>query len=137
MEENIPKTYELAFLIQGEEDLQVILGTLRAQGAELISEGSINKIRLAYPIKKFAEAYFGYLHFSLLPSAVNKLSEALKLDPQVIRFLIIQSLPKRGEKRAEVIKRAEMTEVPSQPIAAEAAELSNEALEKKLEEILG
>lgn len=127
------KAYEISFLLPEEALLQSLLKHLSGYGAEILSEGGINKIRLAYTIKKYEEAYFGYLNFKMEPEKAAKLNDTLNLDSKIIRFLIVGVSPKRL-----VVRRVE-SERPtlSQPISqSEPTELTNDALEKKLEEIL-
>ncbi len=110
---------------------------LSSYQAEVLSEGPITRTRLAYPIKKREEAYFSFLQFKLSPESVIKLSDALKLDAKIIRFIIVSVIPKKkriGEpRRVESKPRLEERPVEKAP----EVEISNEALEKKLEEILG
>ncbi len=138
MTESENKTYEISFLLQGEEDFSVVTRKLSAYKAELLGEVALNKIKLAYPIKKFEEAYFGYLQFKLVPEDVVRLGEALKLEPKVLRFLIVSVAHKTYKKvapREQVELKPRLEEKPVERIPP--AEISNEALEKKLEEILG
>lgn len=131
------KTYEIAFLISSEEDLPVLMKYLSSYQAEILGEGPITRIRLAYTIKKHDEAYFSFLQFKLPPESVIKLADALKLDPKIIRFIIVSVIPKKkriGEPR-RVESRPRLEEKPVEE--APEVEISNEALEKKLEEILG
>lgn len=135
------KQYEIAFVLKT-EDAYVIKQALNNRGFSILNESPVNKIRLAYPIKKELQAYWGYYSFSGAPVEIKELSADLKLKPEILRFLIV-SLPKklavRRERRVSArfssVKPDEKTEKHEKP-AYEPKILSNEALEKKLEEIL-
>ncbi len=102
---------------------------LKDMGLEIISEGGVTEMRLAYPIKKETRANFGYLHFGAEPRAANSLRDSLQLNTNVLRFLIvtppfikIQSRREEGNYRVR-------------PVVETHPEISNDALEEKLEEI--
>ena len=49
------------------------------------------KIRLSYEIKHVGNSYFGYIQFNLSePQVLDELNEKLKLNPEVLRCLIIK-----------------------------------------------
>ncbi len=120
-----------------------IIKLLENYKAEIVDNGNISMIKLAYPIKKEKSAFFGYLHFTAYPNIIKKFEDDLKLNQQILRFIIIAS-PVSGkifiESRMQrnkafsseipAIKRVEVKKPKVQTA------LSNEALEKKLEEIL-
>jgi len=130
------KEYEISFLIRAEEDAREVLELVKSMQGEVSLEGPVAKISLAYPIKKETHAYFGYFHFLLSPDVLQSLDKALTMKQKVLRFLIITPpVAKYKEKKVVLPKRARvalkpLSTRPSKPI-------SNEALEKKIEEILG
>ena len=132
MEEKLVRSYEISYLLGAEEDVEVIVNLLSEFGAEIVNEGTINEIRLAYPIKKKTYAHFGYLRFDLEPSEVKKLHDSLELNDKVIRFLIITP----PFVKAQPTNKRRMQELkPRRQEAAPKSELSNVDLEEKLEEI--
>ncbi|PIU98642.1 hypothetical protein COS61_00280 [Candidatus Wolfebacteria bacterium CG03_land_8_20_14_0_80_40_12] len=139
------KKYEIGFLIKVEEDKKELLKILNNYQALIAEEGRVSKINLAYPIKKENFAYFGYLYFSCDPEKIKELRNELKGLSKILRFIIISRLV--SAKKDEVkIRTGASQEVPRQPApsreavktvkAPKAETLSNEELEKKLEEIL-
>jgi ribosomal protein S6 len=154
IEEGEEKKYEVGFLIKSEPDKEGLIKILKDNQFSIINAGQTSRIKLAYSIKKENFAYFGYLHFSGDPANVPKLSDQIKNDSKVLRFLIIpQSIIKEGEgripeeissTRAKYFSERQKVQgtpfespapqLPKKPARTEA--LSNEALEKKLEEIL-
>jgi len=141
------KNYEIAFLARTEDDQAEIVKLIARHQIKLIDEvKEPARIRLAYPIKKEGSAFFNYFYFSALPEEAQKLRGELDLNQKVLRFLII-ARPKI-QISAQTIARPIRKTAPAKPRSAESFQkrvvkraepapvLSNEALEKKLEEIL-
>lgn len=133
------KQYEIAFILKT-EDAYAVKQALNNRGFSVLNESPVNKLRLAYPIKKELQAYWGYFAFNADPAGIKELSDDLKLRPEILRFLIV-SLPKKASRQKETQLSSKFSAVrPSEkvekPVYDKHAILSNEALEKKLEEIL-
>lgn len=132
------KRYELGFLVKTEEDAALIKKILAKNRADISEEGPVVKVDLAYPIKKTSQAFFGYFRWSAAAEVLSEMEKELKLASQVLRYLLIK-LPRvlTSAKRASFSPRVFLRKREPEPIkkAPESA-LSNEALEKKIEEIL-
>lgn len=127
------KEYELAFLIKEEGDAAGILAALKEAGAEIGQEGPVRKTALAYEIKKENSAYFGFIQFVMDPAAAKALEASFNQRPEVMRFLLIT--PPTAKERPQSTGGPQRPGAkPYEPKAAPV--LSNEALEKKIEEIL-
>ena len=61
------------------------LKTLRATDISVISLG---KRSLAYTIKNFTKGNYIQIHFSIVPQFLTSFSRTIKLDQNVLRFLI-------------------------------------------------
>jgi len=134
MEEILKKEYELSFLLIKSEALALIESVLQKEQGELLEKSELKEIKLAYPIKKQSSAYFGYIHFRLVPEAAPRLREQLKLTADVLRFLLITP---PIIKPSSANRKPTASEKPVTPLDVPMPQvLSNEALEKKLEEIL-
>jgi len=131
------KAYEISFLVREEEDVQVVIKHLSAISADIVNEGPITRIRLAYPIEKENEAYFGFIHFTADPALCSRLTNELEIDPKVIRSLIVtppferQAARRRDGRDGRRERRDE-----KEPLVTQ-NEVSNAMLEEKLEEITG
>lgn len=131
------KAYELAFLVRDEEaarDLRRIAGQ---HDVKIQSEAPLKKINLAYKIKRAHEAYFGFVQFLSGPEAAQALSRDLRANQGVVRFIVV-ALPRRKSALAEPLVRPERPVPWRAPLPRETRQskpLSNEALEKKIEEI--
>ena len=147
------KNYEIAYLINpdivedevfGEagkitsfiQDMHGLVGRI----------GEPKKRRLAYPMEKFREAYFGWTKCTILPERIAEIEKKLRLEKNIIRYLVVEDVkrpmvefrPRREPtlRRAPVSPRPPVTPfVPEPP--KEEDKMKIEALDKKLEEILG
>ncbi len=139
MDENLTKTeikeYEVSSVATEEAALQDVRVALLQSGASISEEGKITAIRFAYPIKKQTSGFFGYVKFSAHPEVIEAIDKALRALPLILRFLIVTPPPARaieGDRRTS----SRTTVTPQKPTNLEAPELTNEALEQKIEEIL-
>jgi ribosomal protein S6 len=148
------KDYEIGFLLKSDTDREQLIKNLENSGFSVAPDGQISRIKLSYPIKKQNFAYFGYLYFSGNPAGIQGLSEKLKTEQNVLRFSIVPKsvMEKSGAEFSEgaslsrarrFSERQKAQEITIQPFAQQPVKkpvqpevLSNEALEKKLEEIL-
>ncbi len=147
IEEEKKNYYELGFLSREEEN-QTIKNLLLEKGGEVLKEGPLSKVELAYPIKKNKYAFFGYFYFTLAAEKVNEVKESLRWLPSVLRFILLK-LPKivvkkifqetqQKEDLKIVSSKKDLKAEPKKEYLSEPAKnlLTNEDLEKKLKEIL-
>lgn len=135
------RKYEIGFVIKT-DDLAVISQSLKNREFVVLTENPIEKIQLAYPIEKENYGYFGYSHFEGDPAAIKNLKADLKLNPQVLRYLIItppfikktawrqQPAPDRPPKEPKLTPPTVRQDLSVESI------LTNEALEKKIKELV-
>ncbi len=142
MEPKDKKEYELAFLLAEEGGKADVLKALQGVKGEVHTEGTVQKIALQYQIKKHTSAHFGYVQFSAEPDAIAGLDKELKRTPSVIRFLIItppfmKQRPRSAMPMSSMRGRAPRpTTSEREPKPQPPQAISNEALEKKSEEIM-
>lgn len=146
--EETTKKYELSLMLRSEEAAEAVLALIKNQSLEVVEKNPVQKVKLAYPIKKETNAFFLSLVLSLSPDKVLPLDQELRLSEHVLRFLIItppiakEDKSERSERftkpRPDVSPQKTVeTKAPVVSIAPEPEVLTNELLEKKLEEILG
>jgi len=141
------KEYEIGYLAKEEEGKKETEQLLNSYKADILNEGKISKITLAYPIKKEKSAYFGFMWFAVEPEMIKEIKEKLKLNNKILRSLIITP-PIQPRDKKTVIRPKEMIR-PLKPktrvledvqVRSKKEErpeiIDNELLEKKLEEIL-
>lgn len=99
------------------------------------------KIRLSYEIKHHGNTYFGYVQFNLSDAAgLEELNEQLKLNPEVLRYLIIK-LPSDLQKKQSMLKQVRMRErqekrAQTKVVTPGESKKESKELDKKLEEII-
>jgi len=137
------KEYELSFLLKSRDGLATLETALKQIEAELFYTGAIVEMRLAYPIKKYNQANFGYFHFKALPENAEKLAKVLQLNPDLLRFLIVTPPITKTERPRTLSDSPRLRSKASDAVIVVANNapksggvLTNEALEEKLEEIL-
>lgn len=124
------KVYEISFLLKDASSEKVITDLLDQHEALIKSKSLINPIKLAYQIKKYSSAYFGYINFEADPANVKSFSDSLKFKEEVLRFLVITVPVVKVSPKKEEDKK-----IMKEPEGSKQA-LTNEALEEKLKEIL-
>ena len=142
------KNYEIGFLLKSEDKKTEIKKILEGRKVEVVEEGVVTGIKLAYPIKKENFAYFGYIRFLAEPLAVKEIDSEIKHNPELLRHLVtIYPADKINKARKErrnlgikesVVKKALGVRMVAAPVKKprKVEALTNEDLEKKLEEIL-
>ncbi|MBI2013334.1 MAG: 30S ribosomal protein S6 [Candidatus Colwellbacteria bacterium] len=127
MSEEIKKEYEISFLAASEDGARHIGDILSKMDVAVIVASPVSLIQLAYPILKRNQAYFGYIRFD--SSAVNavELDKKLRLDADILRYLIITSPPtQRTSKYKSAAASSKKKTVKAGP------QLSNEALQAEI-----
>lgn len=142
------KSYELAYLfspsITGEEVLaeagKFSVYINEAKGMVKHAE-SPKRRKLAYALNKEKEAYFGWTTFHAPPEHLPSLRKKLDGTQTILRYLLVEEeMEVRPVIARPLIQRFRPAAIPSQPPAASEKpeeKLDLEALDKKLEEILG
>ena len=131
MEDQRTNIYEITFLANSAENVETIKKLLAGLKAEIIAEGPVAEIQLAYSILKKTSAAFGYIHFKSATENIQKINDTLNLDKGILRFLIITPIP------AKPIPRRIPDATPRPVKKAGSNDLSNESLEEKLAALQG
>lgn len=143
-EEKDKKEYELALLLKSEGDASGVTMLVGQHNGEGISEPRAKRLQLSYEIKGHTEAVFVYFTFKMFGADIKALEHDLNTRADVLRFMVIASpapaertaaspMPPREERRPRTTAYTPPAEAPKPPAPRP---LSNEALEKKIEEIL-
>ena len=136
MENEKNKKYEITFIVT-DETRAPIKTILEKCGADCTDDRQVEKIRMAYPIAKQSYGFLGTLVFAMEPEHMQELQAALKLESKLLRSLVTaltveQSAAEsqRQSARAAAARRRKAVKDKKPGL------LTNEALEKKIEEIL-
>ncbi len=142
--------YELSFWFSSRLDEKAIeqkfdnlLKQLEKSSALIIFSQSPQLKQLAYPVKKERNAYFGYIQFELSKDSLARLEEGLRLNDDLIRFMVLNMKPKQEQKIPRSTFSKPVLKEKEKPSSAKATEgkeeekvISLEELDKKLSEIL-
>ena len=130
------KEYELGFLLKDEQGITAILALLNKLSCNVSFQSDIRRMTLAYPIKKETGALFGFILFSGMPDVIHELNHELQLESGVLRFIIIANPPARDTHPLTDYTTRRVSEKKQGEEQPAADTVTNEDLEKKLEEIL-
>ena len=128
-QERAPRKYELMTILHPEVseealpgELERISGFIAGAGGEMIEtlqDSPWGRRRLAYPIRSggrdVRDGYYTVWHFSIAPHRVDDLERDLKLDTQLIRYLVVSWEPKPLDP-----KEIEAAEIAAEDAAAAA-----------------
>lgn len=147
------KNYEAAYLISPEVAEDEVFGEA-GKITSFIQEahGLVGRIeepkkrKLAYPVKKLQNAYFGWTTFAIAPEKLADIDKKIKAEKNVIRYLIAEEVkrpvvefrprPEGLPRRPAMPRLAEVRPfTPAPPKEEDKAKIAE--LDKKLEEILG
>ena len=91
------RDYELMSIFKPdleEQDLQAAIERLNSQiaarGGEVTSSDLWGRRRLAYPIQDFRDGIYNITQMKLEPKAADELERNLKLNDQIIRYLLVR-----------------------------------------------
>lgn len=144
------KNYELAYILSSsipEGEILVAAGKLSALIEE--AKGIVKRVeapkkrRLAYPIKKESNGYFGWTTFRMAPEGMATLEKKIKGEKNLLRHVIVEEEIETRQpfvrpmtpRRAPTMQKAATIQMSAEEAPEEKLDL--EALDKKLEEILG
>ncbi|MDO8537063.1 MAG: hypothetical protein Q7R94_02345 [bacterium] len=139
------KNYELAVLLRDEESSREVLKLLGQHQIEVQETGQPKKINLSYPVKHIREAIFEFFSLFSLPENIKLLEQDLKGNTAILRSMVVGIPRDRAAARGMVDSRRRVSgsRRPASPSPSyevkpvpHKATLSNEAIEKKIEEIL-
>ena len=130
--------YEITLLF-AEEDSSSIKKVFAKNGIVVTDEKPLQKIQLTYPIKKYSQGFLGLFKFQALPAVLPVLFDNLKLEKNILRYLVHSAIIKGEEKKFDI--RAGLDKKRTRRPVKEAQKsydsvLTNEALQEKIEEIL-
>ena len=144
-----PRNYELAYLLVPSITEGEVLSYSGKISAAIEEEKGVvkraeepRKRMLSYPVNKQKNGYFGWTVFSMLPGTVRDLQKKLKTKEFFLRYLITEeevekhpSLIRPFPSRRPAVSKPKIIRKPDEIKPEEKLDL--EALDKKLEEILG
>lgn len=150
--------YEIAYFLSSnfnEEEantvyLQKIKDMISELSGEIVKEQPLQKKKLAYPVKKEKQGYFGFMLFNLDPANIKLLDKKLKLEEYVLRYMVLvvdkkhmAHMKRKDEEIKEKFQKimqqpdGETPSVSKKTAKTGEKEKLEAEIEKKLEQILG
>jgi small subunit ribosomal protein S6 len=124
----MPRPYELLVLVMPEladealdAEIERVSGILAAQGAEITylkRDTPWGRRRLAYPIGRFRDATYLLYRFNSEPQAIRRIEQELKLNQQVIRYLVTRYEEPPAVEETPEGETAEQTPAATEPDGA-------------------
>lgn len=105
------REYELTVLIHPDMESEIdkttemLVGLITKAGGKVVKQDNWGKKRLAYAIKKQFFADYLYFELELPADAPLKISNALNITKEVLRYLLVKADPKT--QAAEIIEADE------------------------------
>jgi small subunit ribosomal protein S6 len=92
------RNYELVFIVAPtieDENVQAVVDKvddwIQSDDGKAIKVDHWGRRQLAYPIQKFTEGTYVLLNIQLKPDALDELERNLKLDVNIIRYLLVRT----------------------------------------------
>lgn len=97
MSENTRPTYELMYVVntvlnddQVDDICDRVAVYIRDNGGEVLEEERWGSRRLAYPIEKKRNGYYGLVFFQGAPDFIARLDRALRINDDILRHLVLR-----------------------------------------------
>jgi small subunit ribosomal protein S6 len=125
--------YEMTFIIRPDRDedgtravAESVTGRISAAGGEIIAAIPWNppRRRMAYPIKDFGDGFYVTTVFRIEPAALGPIETALKLNENILRYLIVQATDLNIKQALQRVQQQQAAAAapPPQPAAAPSPE---------------
>ncbi len=141
--------YHIAPTVKDEDVEKIVAGVRQAiegQQGSFIAEGAPSLMRLAYPIEvrdngkrtRYDRGYFGWIKFEASPEASQALSEYLKKEASVIRFLVFRTVREdtRAKMKAPTLREVKRGDTIRSKVRRSEDEGQGPVSEEKLEQAL-
>lgn len=139
------KMYEIGYLLSpliSEEKLDEEISALRKliedRKGFIMNESRAKSQSLAYPVKGFNSAYFGWIKFVASPEVLPEIKISFDNPPiggdKIVRFLIIKTIKETAIPRLtkKIVRKKISLERPKEKLG-----IKPEEIDKKIEELLG
>lgn len=139
--EEIANVYEISF-IQETEEGNIAKSIIEKHGGVVLEDKPFIKIRFAYPIAKQTQGFLGVMKFTTIQGTLALITNDLRLEKGILRHFVTR-FSEKNTKEKEIQEGIQETRAKRGKFVRGERKsdeynrvLSNEALEKKIEEIL-
>lgn len=119
--------YEMTFIVRPDKDedetraaVQTITARIETIGGEVLATAPWNppRRRMAYPIREFGDGYYVTTVFRMNAEGVRTLETALKLNENVLRYLMVRATDAAVEQVQQRAQQAYLAASQPQPATA-------------------
>ncbi len=121
------KHYEIMVLLSGAIEPAAVTTIktrveqyLQQAGATITTNLELERRRLAYKVRQQSYGYYCLWQFDAEPAAINAIDQKMRLDNEVIRYLLVEAMPRSADQIKELIAGEKYKIV--KPTAASVAE---------------
>jgi len=136
-----PKLYEIGYLLTPlipadklVDEVNLIRSAIEKEKGLIVGEEAPKSRQLAYEIKKFTTASFGWIRFMARPDTLERLKKSFDGNANLLRFLILnaekETVSQKPFKSIKPKGKEDSVNIPKE-------EIKEEEIDKKLEEIAG
>lgn len=136
-----PKLYEIGYLLTPlipadklADEVNLIRTAIEKEKGLITGEEIPKSRQLAYEIKKFNTAYFGWIRFMARPDTLESLKKSFDANLNLLRFLILNAEEEIVSQKPFKTNNAKGRE---NALETHKEEIREEEIDKKLEEIAG
>ncbi len=139
------KMYEIGYLLSPlifeeklDEEISALRKLIEDRKGFIMNESRAKSQSLAYPVKGFNSAYFGWIKFAASPEVLPEIKISFDNPPiggdKIIRFLIIKTIKETAVPRLtkKIVKKKIFLERPKEKLG-----IKPEEIDKKIEELIG
>ncbi|RJQ32898.1 30S ribosomal protein S6 [Candidatus Parcubacteria bacterium] len=135
------KTYEINYLLSplipedkvGEE-VAVLRKAIEDKNSFIVGEDQVKMQKLAYPIAKYVNAYYGWFRFSSNPQTVSQIKSSFEKNDKILRAMLTEAAKDNPIRFAS--RKSSRSKEASQGEIAEKTEIKPEEIDQKLDAIL-
>ena len=125
--------YEMTFIVRSDRDedqirsvVNTITGRIESDGGEILATIPWNppRRRMAYPIRDFRDGFYVTTVFNLDGQALRPIESALKLNDNILRYLLVQATDTMVTQAQQRVHQAAAAAAPREPIAQPQSEMA-------------
>lgn len=118
--------YEMTFIVRSDRDedqirsvVDTITGRIESDGGEILATIPWNppRRRMAYPIRDFRDGFYVTTVFNLDGQALRPIENALKLNDNILRYLLVQATDTMVKQAQQRVHQAAAAAAPREPVA--------------------
>ncbi len=129
------EVYELMFIVPGSLDESQVpavkeraMGLVTAAGGSIVADHDLGRRRLQYQVKRQTSGHYYLVYFNIERSQMAELDKQLRLDPDVLRYLLVKGIQRTEEELTKML--ADHHPGQAQPIVEEPVKATEGGVEE-------